>query len=267
MPVTWDPGRYLQFQKQRSRPLADLLAQIDAPRAVTVADLGCGPGTDTALLRDCWPTAHIEAVDSSAEMIERANAENAAAEQPDTQVTYSVGDVSAWRAASGPESVDVVVANALFQWVPDHRRVIARIATESVAPGGYFAFQVPGNFASPSHQAMKTLAADPDFADAIGDVNRLEVFSPSVYIRDFRRLGWQVDGWETTYQHQLTGDDPVFDWISGTGLRPYLEGLDEATANAFTARLKVMLRAEYPADENGMTILGFRRIFVVAQRV
>ena len=37
--------------------------------------------------------------------------------------------------------------------------------------------------------------------------------------------GADVDVWETTYLHRLTGPDPVLEWISGTALRPVRDAL------------------------------------------
>ncbi|HKE68571.1 MAG TPA: methyltransferase domain-containing protein, partial [Nocardioidaceae bacterium] len=90
--ATWDPTRYLSFAGERSRPFAELLGRVDV-KASRIADLGCGPGHLTALLRARWPEATIEGVDSSAEMIERATADNA-----DPEVSYVQADLRDWMA-------------------------------------------------------------------------------------------------------------------------------------------------------------------------
>jgi trans-aconitate 2-methyltransferase len=255
--TVWDPERYLQFERERSRPLRDLLERIDHPAATAIADLGCGPGNDTPLLRARWPAATIDAIDASPEMIERAKATNT-----DAAVTYGVRDVRAWAPSS---AVDIVVSNALFQWVPAHRKAIVD-ASEFVRPGGYFAFQVPGNQGAPSHMAIKTLAADPEFSAELESVRTRDAFAPEVYADDFLRRQWEVEAWETTYVHVLRGADPIFDWLSGTGLRPYLQTLSADATPRFADRLKRALREAYPATKAGVTLLPFRRIFVVARR-
>ena len=68
----WDPGQYLHFADERSRPFFDLLGRVRAEDPGLVADLGCGPGQLTATLADRWPDAEIRGIDSSAEMIEAA---------------------------------------------------------------------------------------------------------------------------------------------------------------------------------------------------
>ncbi len=118
--TTWDPTRYLQFADDRSRPFVDLVARVQGEPA-TIVDLGCGPGHLTAVLRGRWPEATIHGVDSSPDMIDKANADNA-----DDRATYELADVATW---TPPEPVDLIVSNALFQWVPDQLAVIQRLAS------------------------------------------------------------------------------------------------------------------------------------------
>jgi trans-aconitate 2-methyltransferase len=77
--------------------------------------------------------------------------------------------------------------------------------------------------------------------------------------------GCRVDAWETTYLHILSGTDPVFEWISGTGARPVLAALGAGTRVEFSAVFKARLREAYPPHEYG-TVLPFRRIFAVARK-
>jgi trans-aconitate 2-methyltransferase len=83
-------------------------------------------------------------------------------------------------------------------------------------------------------------------------------------LADLAGLGCSVDAWETTYLHVLTGPNPVFRWISGTGARPVLQALPDDLRAQFIAEYQELLNAAYPAREHG-TVLPFRRIFVVAQ--
>jgi trans-aconitate 2-methyltransferase len=63
----------------------------------------------------------------------------------------------------------------------------------------------------------------------------------------------------------LTGDDPVFTWVSGTGARPTLQALPDDLRPGFEAEFKARLRAAYP-DRGYGVVLPFRRIFAVARR-
>ena len=88
---------------------------------------------------------------------------------------------------------------------------------------------------------------------------------PAVYAQVLLDLGLAVDAWETTYLHLLSGPDPVFTWISGTGARPTLQALPEPLREDFVTEYKALLRAAYPAGPHG-TVLPFRRVFAVAHR-
>jgi trans-aconitate 2-methyltransferase len=248
----WDPDRYLTFADERGRPFVDLVARVGAEAPRTVVDLGCGPGNLTALLVDRWPGADILGLDSSPEMIARAGGV--------TGASFDVADLRDWE-PSAP--VDVLVSNATLQWVPDHLALLPRLVA-SLAPGGWFAFQVPGNLDEPSHTIRAELAAEAPYAAHTDGVAVPASHDPAVYLDALADLGCTVDAWETTYLHVLTGEDPVFTWVSGTGARPTLQALPDDLRPAFEAEFKVRLAAAYPQHDYGV-VLPFRRIFVVAR--
>jgi trans-aconitate 2-methyltransferase len=262
--VKWDPAQYLQFAAERGRPFLDLLSRVGLTEGITpayVVDLGCGPGNLTAGLAQRWPGADIEGVDSSAEMIEQAQAEHAGG-----RVRFRLGDVREW-APSRP--VDVVTCNATLQWVPGHLDLLERLVG-FVAAGGWFAFQVPGNFGEPNHTELAALRTSdrwrPAFAGS--DLAVPAVEEPVTYLRRLSDLGCRVDVWETTYLQLLQvppGENAVLEWMKSTGLRPVLSVLDEGEREGFLAEYGERLRAAYPEEPFG-TVLPFRRIFVVAQR-
>lgn len=253
--TTWDPNRYLQFADDRSRPFIDLVARVQGEPA-TIVDLGCGPGHLTAVLRSRWPEATIHGVDSSPDMIDRANGDGA-----DDRVTYELADVTTWTAS---EPVDLIISNALFQWVPDQLEVIRRLAAH-VAPGGTFALQVPCNYDAPSHRLLHEISSQPPYGEHTAGLHDDRGTHPETYLELFTGLGWAVDAWETTYLHVLQGDDPVFDWISGTGARPILQALPDGVREEFVGAYKAALREAYPAQPWG-TVLPFSRTFAVARR-
>lgn len=252
---SWDPAQYLQFDEQRSRPFFELLARVSAFDPETVVDLGCGPGQLTATLTERWPESDVLGVDSSAEMIQSAR------EHEKPGLRFAIGDLQDFAAM---QPIDVLICNAALQWVDDHRRLLPRFV-ESLAPGGWLAVQVPGNQEEPSHALLRQLASAPRFSDAIGNIQRREMPSPQGYLADLTALDCSVDAWETTYLHVLTGDDPVYEWISGTGARPYLQALSGDLRTEFISKYKYLLRQAYPRQPSG-TVLPFRRIFVVARK-
>ena len=146
---SWDADHYLTYADERGRPFVELVSRIRAEAPTDVVDLGCGPGNLTRLLAERWPDADVAGVDSSAEMIAAARAGGGAAR-------FDVADLRTWAAAG--HRVDVLVSNATLQWVPGHLDLLADLVA-SVVPGGWLAFQVPGNFGEPSHTIRAELAA------------------------------------------------------------------------------------------------------------
>ncbi|MGD9958027.1 methyltransferase domain-containing protein [Nocardioides sp.] len=249
--MSWDPEHYLTFADERGRPFVDLVNRIGAAEPATVMDLGCGPGNLTAALKQRWPDATVRGLDSSAEMIATARAVEG--------IEVAVGDL---RSFTGP--VDVLVSNATLQWLPDHLALLPSLVAQ-VNPGGWFAFQVPGNFDEPSHTIRRDLAAQAPYADHTAGAPRPDSHDPATYLRVLAGLGCTVDAWETTYLHVLTGPDPVFAWVSSTGARTTLEALEGTGLRpAFEAEFKRRLAQAYP-DEGYGVVLPFRRIFVVAR--
>ncbi|MBO0812403.1 MAG: methyltransferase domain-containing protein [Microlunatus sp.] len=254
MPV-WDPGQYLRYADERSRSFFELTARIGAGKPRTVVDLGCGPGQLTATLADRWPQAAVVGIDSSAEMI-------AAAQQyAGPGLEFRRQDLTDFAPA---EPVDVIVSNATLQWVDDHRAVLPRLV-EALAPDGWLAFQVPGNQTAPSHTLLHQLGQDPRFSRWTGAIDRRVMPPAADYLADLAGLGLQVDAWETTYLHVLPGENAVFDWVSGTGARPYLQSLPDEQREVFAGEYKALLREAYPRRWFG-TVLEFRRIFAVGHR-
>ena len=149
---------------------------------------------------------------------------------------------------------------------PEHRALIARWAA-ALPAGGWLALQVPGNFGSPSHTLMRSLAESPRWASSLAGILRHDdaVGSPQEYAGLLLGAGLVADAWETTYVHVLAGADPVLDWLRGTALRPVMAALPPETYALFEAELAVQLREAYPATAAG-TLFPFRRIFAVGHR-
>jgi trans-aconitate 2-methyltransferase len=250
----WDPGKYLSFSDQRDRPVHDLLPRIQPETVRRVVDLGCGAGNLTPLLARRWPEAVVEALDSSPEMVRAAQARG---------IDARVGDVRDWQPR--PDT-DVVLCNAVLQWVPEHVDLL-RKWLPALPTGAWFAFQVPGNFEAPAYTLTRELAAEPEWRECTYGLLRADsVLAPTGYVDVIAELGVAVDAWETTYVHRLGGEDPVLEWISGTALRPIRASLDDEQWQRFRAALAPRLRAAYPRRADGTTLFPFRRIFVVAHR-
>ncbi|GFG74018.1 trans-aconitate 2-methyltransferase [Mycobacterium botniense] len=251
----WDPDIYLAFADQRARPFYDLLSWVGAERPRRVVDLGCGPGNLTLELGRRWPEAVIEALDSSPEMVAAARARG---------VDATLADLRDWKPQM---DTDVVLSNAAVQWVTEHTELMVRWARE-LAPGAWIAVQMPGNFESPAYAAVRAVARREHFAKTLRDIQfrvGMAAHPPAVYAELMIDAGCRVDAWETTYLHQLAGEHPVLDWITGTALLPVRERLDDEGWEKFRRELTPLLADAYPRRPDGITFFPFRRVFVVAQ--
>lgn len=249
---TWDPALYLDFDDHRSRPFRDLLARVGATSPRRVVDLGCGPGHLTTVLSARWPDADVRALDSSPDMVAAARERGIAAE---------LLDVVDW---TPTPDTDVVITNAVLQWVPSHPRLLPRWL-EALPSGAWFAMQVPGNFDAPSHVLIRELLAEPRWRGSAEVPAETAVPQPEAYAELLAGHTAHVDVWETTYLQRLTGEDPVLHWVSGTALRPVRDALPADDYAAYRAELAPRLRAAYPMRPDGSTWFPFRRIFAVAQ--
>jgi trans-aconitate 2-methyltransferase len=253
---TWDPQQYLKFADHRLRPAIDLLAQIPLELPSVIYDLGCGPGNITRLLAERWPSAQVTGVDSSTEMLEEARKEAPG-------ITFVQADIKQW---SPPAPANLLFSNATLQWLGDHPRLLPRLIAQ-LAPNGALAVQMPHNHDSPSHVLMRAAAQDGPWRARLTGVRSIHpVLAPSDYYGLLAPLARQVDIWETEYLHVLEGDDPVVEWTRGTGLRPYLEALDEPERSGFLADYRSRIAGAYPKQPDGRTLLPFRRLFFIARR-
>lgn len=258
----WDAQQYLRFGDERARPFFDLIARIGAADPGYVADLGCGPGNLTQVLARRWPAAEVAGVDNSAEMIAAA-----ASAVEDGRPSFVLADIRDWWPAQPP---DVLVCNAVLQWVPDHHDLLLRWAG-LLAPGGWLAFQLPGNFDQPSQAIVRELAGSARWRPLLAGVklNR-QAGDPEEYAELLARPGYDVDAWETSYVHILENprdgaEHPVVEWVKGTALRPVLAALDAEQGEAFLHEYEERVRVAYEPRTFG-TLFPFRRVFTVLHR-
>jgi len=253
----WDPGQYVKFLDERTRPSRDLCARIPVPAPRRVLDLGCGPGNSTRVLRERWPEAELAGLDSSPQMIGRARADF-------PQGTWILADAAAWE----PDGeYHVVFSNAVLQWLPDHENLLPRLLGW-LAPGGCLAVQMPARD-SCLRNALQAVAQRPRWAAAMAGAGADMTFRPARFYYDLLApLAGQVDLWETVYHHVMASHQALVEWYEGTGMRPYLERLPGPQDRAaFKEAMLDQCRMAFPAAADGRVLLPFKRLFFVAERV
>lgn len=254
---TWNPTQYATFLDLRTRPSRDLAQRVDAsPRRVI--DLGCGPGNSTAVCAERWPDASIAGLDSSPEMIETARARF-------PNLEWRVADIRAWIDEDPEGRVDLIFSSAALQWVDDHAVVFPRLLRK-LAPGGVLAVQMPDYDAAPN-RVLREMAAAERWRKWFPDGRAKEWRSHPLefYYAVLAGAAKRLDLWATEYLQVMPHGEAIVDWYKGTGLRPYLDRIDDAgELDNFLREYGERLTPLYPASEAGGVPFLFRRIFLVA---
>ena len=253
----WDVALYLKFERERVRAATDLLAHVPTRGPRRVVDLGCGPGASTHLLTTRFADADVIGLDSSERMLASARARL-------PKINFEKRDVVAWRPTVSP---DIIFANSSLQWLPDHHELTPRLYS-LLAEGGSLAIQMPDNRQEPSHALMRMVAADGPWVDRLLPVakTRAVIGAYSDYYRWLSQLGAKLEIWQTTYVHALTGVGELVDWFRGSGLRPFLNPLNESEREEFLARYMEELAAAYPSEPDGQVLFLYPRLFIVATK-
>jgi trans-aconitate 2-methyltransferase len=254
----WNPALYTRFEDERTRPAAELLARVplDAPRLA--CDLGCGPGNSTALIAARYPAAEVIGLDSSPAMLDSARTRLPG-------LAFEQADAATWTPERAP---DLIYANAVLQWLPDHASLLPRLFG-LLAPGGVLAVQMPDNLAEPTHRSMREVAAAGSWSAAIGDpavAGRLSrMLAPAAYYDLLAPLAAEVDVWRTAYHHRMADAAAIVEWVSATGLRPFIDPLDPEERAGFLAAYTRAIEAAYQPRSDGRRLLAFPRVFIVAR--
>ena len=250
----WSDTQYLKFGDERTRAARELLARVPLERAERVVDLGCGPGNSTALLRERWPDASLSGVDNSPEMLERARRDFPAVE-------WILGDVGSYR-ASAP--VDLLFANAVFHWLPDHATLFPALI-EQMRRGGVLAVQMPESFQEPSHRLMREVRAR--LMPGRNPINAATPVAGAAFYYDLLApRATTVDIWRTRYEHVMPDAAAIVEWVKGTGLRPYLDDLTESERTTYLSEYRAAIELAYPTRVDGKRLFSFPRLFIVAVR-
>jgi trans-aconitate 2-methyltransferase len=253
----WNAGQYLKFEDERTRPAADLIGRVPLAEIRSAVDIGCGSGNSTELIVDRYPDARVVGLDNSPDMLAKARMRLPG-------VSFEEADIAAW---NPNERYDLIFANAVLQWLPDHSHLLARLSSY-LETGGCLAVQMPNNLHEPSHTLMRKVAQEGSWAGKLkaASVSREEIGSFEDYYSWLGQAGCSADIWQTTYVHPLTDVEAIVEWLKGTGLRPYLDPLSPDERSKFLEQYHAEIEKAYPAQQDGTVLLRFPRLFFVARR-
>ena len=220
-------------------------------------DLGCGPGNSTELLIARYPQAEVIGLDSSSDMLRQAR-------ERLPYCAFAEADLATWNPQEG---TDLLFANAVFQWVPDHTAVLRRLL-ERLPEGGVLALQMPDNTDEPALALMREVASRGPWAksSSVNHAARDELPRPTTYYDLFGPLSSRLDIWHTIYNHVMSGPEAIVEWFKGSALRPFLSALDPAMGNDFLAAYLDAIKPHYLPRYDGKVLLRFPRLFIVAVR-
>jgi trans-aconitate 2-methyltransferase len=256
--MSWSAKLYLAFEEERTRPVRDLLAALPDIQVRSAVDLGCGPGNSTEVLAARFPNAAVVGIDSSSDMI-------AAARRRLPMIEFHEDTIEHWVPA-GP--LDVILANAVLQWLPDHAVLLPRLCG-MLAEGGALAIQMPDNLDTDTHRLMREIAEEGAWAGklAAASKERTPIATAEWYYEVLSSLSVKVDIWRTTYHHALAGGPgAIVEWFKGSALRPFLEPLDDAERAEYLERYTAAVAGVYRTFADGSVLLPFPRLFMVAIR-
>ncbi len=251
----WDPDLYLTYKNERTQPSIDLVSRItlsSAPRSII--DIGCGPGNSSQVLMQRWPQAQLFGIDSSPAMIERAKRDY-------PSHTWIVADASGYRSDT---KFDIVFSNAALQWIPNHIRLLD-VLCNLLSANGVLAVQIPQFREMPLSKAIEKAAENEQWQKKMdGCSSALTYHDYRFYYDHLADRFRSFEIWETYYLHPLASHTAILAWIKSTGLKPYLDCLqDNAETEQFEDEVLQEIKKVYPLQKNGMVILPFKRLFFI----
>lgn len=231
----WSPEQYERFRHERRQPFDDLLALVERRPQMRVADLGCGTGELTRELHERLAATETIGIDSSKEMLTRAEPLRT------DSLLFAQGSIESF---ADERPFDLIFSNAALHWVADHEQVIARWTT-LLAPGGQLAVQMPANDEHPSHRVAAEIAGE------MGQAPRADhILPPQRYAELLNRLGYLDPHVRLqVYGHLLPGSDDVVEWVRGALLTHYQESLGDrfdVFLDDYRRRLRALLGDQRP---------------------
>lgn len=257
----WDAKAYQQFSRLRQRPVNELLDRIELQNPQRIYDLGCGTGIATQLLAKRWPRAHLQGIDSSAQMLDEARG-------LPIKALWKQSDLLNWQ----PEQpADLLFAAAVLHFLDDHETLLPRLLGY-LNPGGCLAAHMPDWRDALWYRLMLQTLEDAGPGGApLGtpELRRRMAARPLLTLEDYYRLlapmTASLDIWETEQLQVVNGKSPVYDWVKVSALRPVMQALDSAQQARFIYHYLMQVHEHYPQEEDGHTLFAFKRIFIVAR--
>lgn len=253
----WNSNQYLKFKQERTLPSIDLANRINIDNPKRIIDIGCGPGNSTAVLKEKYPNAHILGADFSPNMIEKAKSEH-----PD--IDFMLFDASKdFNKLEG--KFDIIFSNACIQWIPEHKKLINNMMS-ILNKGGIMAVQIPCQYEMQINTIVAQVTDSEKWRDKFSTQREFYNLTDSEYFNILSDISDDFSMWKTIYYHRLPSQESVLEWYKSTGLKPYLEQLNDTDKAEFEKDILIKIKEKYTVQANGEVIFPFSRLFFTAYK-
>lgn len=255
--LNWNSNQYLKFKNERTQPAFDLANRICIDNPKNIIDIGCGPGNSTFVLKNRFPNANIIGIDNSADMISKAKSK-------DSSINFVQADVNEFFAEC-KDKFDVVFSNACIQWIPNHKDLLSKLM-RILKINGVLAIQIPYNYNEPIHKIISKVTTNSKWKSIFTTLRQKYVLEISEYYDLLSEISSDFQMWQTVYFHKMTSYESILEWYRGTGLRPYLNQLNENQTAEFEKDIMNEIKQVYSVQSNGEIIFRFPRLFFIANK-
>lgn len=253
----WNSNQYLKFKRERTQPSVDLVNRINVDSPNKIIDIGCGPGNSTNVLYNKFPNADILGVDYSDDMLRKAT-EN----YPKIKFKKFDANSSKWNLDN---DYDIVFSNACIQWIPNHKELLPKMM-KLLKTGGLLAVQIPVPYNEPVHRILKSVSSSKEWSGKFNFISPFNILDDGEYFDILSQISDNFEIWRTIYYHRLKSHNDIIEWYKSTGLKPYLDELNETDKELFIKDVYDELTKEYKVQENGEIIFKFPRLFFIAKK-
>lgn len=253
----WNSKQYLKFKKERTQPAIDLVSKIQLDSPVSIIDIGCGPGNSSSVLNKRYPSAKVLGVDNSLDMLNRAKKEH-----PDIDFKLLDASDDEWKLDA---KFDIVFSNACIHWIPEHKKLLSKMMN-ILNEGGIMAIQVPMNYDEPIHKILNEISRSEKWNDKFGRQRIFHTLTVEEYYDILSEISSDFEIWVTTYCHRMKSLDDIIEWYKSTGLKPYLDVLNDEEKDIIISEVIDELKKYYTVQKNGEIIFRFPRLFFTAKK-
>jgi malonyl-CoA O-methyltransferase len=181
--------RYAVIQCEMANQLMTMLEHANPLKPVSrILEIGCGTGILTEMISKRWSSAHITAVDISAEMIKLTKLKLGERAKGITFILEDAEELIAGGHLNG--EYDLIISNATFQWFQQPAETIKSLLSSLQTPHGIFAFSTfgPRTFYE-LHQSFQAAEAYLGLKPAVhGQTFHTEAFWKALFIAEPKEL-------------------------------------------------------------------------------